>query len=99
MNYKKSGRIKKYSVDDIEGFIFGGFNSRFWLMKNYINMIKPDKLTDEMLCWNMISIKIKGEQKQCNLVLKNESEMDILIQMLLRMMHQNAMNIKLHTKI
>jgi len=26
------------SLDEIEGFIFGGLNSRFWMMRKHINM-------------------------------------------------------------
>jgi len=79
MTYKNSGKVKKLYPEDIETFMYGGFNSRFWLMKNYINMLKPEQLTDEMLCWKMISIHIKGELKQCNLILRNERQMDTLI--------------------
>ena len=72
MYNKKSEKTKILSPDHIEGFIYGGFNSRFWLMKNYINMLAPEQITDSMLCWNMISIKIKGELKYCNLILTEE---------------------------
>ncbi len=46
-------------MKDIEGFIFGGFSSRFWVLKNFINLHHVDKrshLPDNMLAWNMLSI-------------------------------------------
>ena len=33
--------LREIWADEIEGFIFGGFGSRFWLMKNYINLQPP----------------------------------------------------------
>ena len=72
LNYS-NGRVKRYNAQDIEGFIFGGFSSRFWLLRTYINMIPTNKLTDNMLCWKMISIQIKGKHKQCHLIIEDET--------------------------
>jgi len=30
------------NLDEIEGFIFGGLNSRFWMLRKHINMIPLD---------------------------------------------------------
>jgi hypothetical protein len=78
-----NGRVKRYNPQDIEGFVFGGFTSRFWLMKNYINTLPPSKIRDNNLCWKMISIQIKGKEKQAHLIIYDEAQMDILIKMLL----------------
>jgi hypothetical protein len=44
-------------VEDINGFVFGGVNSRFWMMKNYINALPvSEDLPSHLLCWNMLSI-------------------------------------------
>ena len=30
--------VKKISSEHMKGFIYGGFSSRFWFLKNYINI-------------------------------------------------------------
>jgi hypothetical protein len=53
----QNGKERKYAASDIENFVFGGFSSRFWLMQNYINL--QTKMSSSMICWNMISLKVK----------------------------------------
>jgi hypothetical protein len=54
---KSQNKKTIYTPEDIKGFIFGGFSSRFWLMKNYINTLNPSSMTHPgLFCWNMISI-------------------------------------------
>ena len=35
---QKGNKMKSYPASDIAGFIYGGFSSRFWLVKNFINL-------------------------------------------------------------
>lgn len=68
---KKSQQIKKYDTRDIIGYIFGGTSSRFWFAKNLINLRPREKdLPVGMLCWNMVTIIIKG-LKNLNLIIPN----------------------------
>jgi hypothetical protein len=53
----QNGKERKYAASDIENFVFGGFSSRFWLMQNFINL--QSKMSSSMICWNMISLKVK----------------------------------------
>ena len=63
-----------YKSDEIDGFVFGGFTSRFWLMKNYINNLKPSEHNiPSMFCWNMISIQIKNKAKQLHLIIPDQT--------------------------
>ena len=76
-------KTKYYYPHQIQGFTYGGFTSRFWVMKNYINNLESSEITlDSMICWKMISIQIKGFTKLVNLVIHEEEHMDILIQYL-----------------
>ena len=75
----KNGSEKKFRADEIQGFIFGGFSSRFWLMQNFINMQPPSSLSSSMLCWNMISISLKSKKEFINLIVPKEQDMDMLI--------------------
>lgn len=42
-----------------------------------------------MLCWNMISIKIKGNDTLIDLVIPNEQEMNVLIQFLIECIYRS----------
>jgi len=54
-------------------------SSRFWVMKNFINMEKKRDLAPNMLCWNMISIKLRNEDRYIDLIIEDEKKMNILI--------------------
>ena len=84
----KNGNEKKFKAEDINGFIFGGFSSRFWLMQNYINMQPKDSLRSSMLCWNMISISFKTKREFINLIVPKENDMNMLIQYLLELIYE-----------
>ena len=77
------GKKHTWGPNDITGFIFGGYGSRFWVLKNYINNMEPNEIKPSMLSWNMISLKITHRDKYYDLIVENEEEMDILIQFLL----------------
>jgi len=81
-------KTKEIKGDDIIGFTFGGFSTRFWMLKNAINLLCPEQVTAEMLCWNMITIEIKGV-KSLNLIIVNQVDMDILIKFLIIQMKVN----------
>ena len=57
----------KYRKNEIEGsaihgFTYGGLNTRFWMLKNAINLLPKEKIVDQMLSWNMITIQYRGEK-------------------------------------
>ena len=63
---------RRLEFNQIESFVYGGFTSRFWLMKNYINLKKMKKnehLPEQMLVWNMISIKLTSSNKFLDLII------------------------------
>ena len=67
----KVNNQKIIDVEDIEDFLFGGLSSRFWIMKNFINLQKDVNLNPSMQSWNMISIKLKGSFRMIDLVIPN----------------------------
>ena len=45
------------TLDEIQGIIFGGSNSRFWMMRKQINMTPKEKLnTLPFYAWNCITL-------------------------------------------
>ena len=75
----EGGKKHTWGPDDIIGFIFGGYGSRFWVLKNYINNKNPSEIKPNMYSWNMISLKINDRDKYYDLIIENEKEMDVLI--------------------
>ena len=58
--FEQEGRKFEYLSSELSNFIFGGFSSRFWMLKSYISMMpNENELPPSMLCWNMISLKLK----------------------------------------
>jgi len=70
--------------EDIEGFIYGPFTSRFWLMRKHIIQMSVRDLV--MNCpfyaWDCITLQIKGKG-EVFLVIKNEEIMTRLLKMLI----------------
>jgi hypothetical protein len=84
----QDGKQHTWGPNDIQGFIFGGYGSRFWILKNYINSKSPQEIKPNMLSWNMISLKITKRDKFYDLIIQDQEQMDVLIQFLLQMIHQ-----------
>ena len=69
-------------VSEIQGFIIGGFSSRFWMMRKHI--ISSDKQFQEKVpfkSWNCITLYMK--HREVDLVVKNDKEMDMLLKILI----------------
>lgn len=79
---------KKINVRDIEDFMFGGLSSRFWILKNFINLQKDTNLPYSMLCWNMISIKLRNSERLIDLIIPSEEQMNLLIMFLLHQIYK-----------
>ena len=80
---------KKVLGSNIKGFIFGGFSSRFWILKNDINLAKEKDIDDSMLCWNMISVELHNPSKCMDLIITCPHDMDNFISYLLDQMRAN----------
>lgn len=88
--FKDDKKFKNIDGKDIAGFTFGGVSSRFWVMKNFINLLPANKnLPDSCLCWNMITIYLKQNEKQINLIIHDQMQMDTLILLLLQIQYEN----------
>jgi hypothetical protein len=87
--FKNGNKVKKIDTRKIIGFMFGGISSRFWLEKNFINLMEIWlDLPPEMLCWNMISIMMTLD-KSINLIITSSKDMNILIQFLIEQNYKN----------
>ena len=68
-------------IKDIKAFIFGGFSSRFWILRKHICSLEKEDLKNlPFYSWNCITIKTT--KRDIDLVIKDDQQMKILIKFL-----------------
>ena len=61
--------------------MFGGLSSRFWMLRKHINLMEKDELDNlPFYSWNCLTICLP--QKDVDLVIKDEQDMERLIKFL-----------------
>lgn len=84
----KEFKVKKSAaschVADIEGFIYGPFSSRFWLMRKHMNSLQSQKKKIQIPfhAWDCITLNVKGKG-DVYLVIKGEQVMSKFLKYLL----------------
>ena len=69
-------------ISDIKGFLFGGFDSRFWAMRKHINAMSRKELKNlQFYSWECITLE-KGV-RNINLVIKDQMQMDLFLKFLI----------------
>ena len=77
--YKSSASCK---VSEIRGFVYGGFTSRFWMLRKHINSMDRQKLvTIPFHNWECITLEL--EFRFIDLVIEDMSEMDCFLKYLI----------------
>ena len=62
-------------IDEIEGIIYGGFSSRFWIFRKHINsMCKTEKGEIPFYAWECVTL-ILNKGREIDLVITNEQRM------------------------
>jgi hypothetical protein len=57
MSIKRKLSKGSFMIKDIKSFTYGGFSSRFWILRKHINSIDTKNLTDlPFYCWECITI-------------------------------------------
>ena len=71
-------------LDDIQGFVYGGMTSRFWMLRKHINSLSSEyfkKNTLPFYSWDCITLQL--EDKEVYLVINNEKQMEAFIKLLI----------------
>jgi len=89
--YRKSKSDMSRYVKDIIGFTYGPFCSRFWLFRKHICSMRMVDLKAGLpfYAWQCLTIMFK-DNKQMNLVIKDEDSMQLVIRYLL--LHLQSMD-------
>ena len=80
--YEKSSASCR--VLNIRGFMYGPFSARFWMLRKHINSISWEKFVRgevPFYAWQCITIKM--ENRDVDLVIPKEKDMDILLKFLI----------------
>ena len=57
-DYKKVKSHASCNLDEIKGFLYGGFSSRFWMLRKHINSMDRENLkTLPFFCWDCIVLE------------------------------------------
>jgi hypothetical protein len=66
------------SVDDVQGIIFGGISSRFWLLRKHFNSLSTQELKDlPFYCWECVTLQLT--HRDVDIVIRDQKEMDKLL--------------------
>jgi hypothetical protein len=68
-------------IKDITSFVFGGFSSRFWILRKHINSM-PANEQKHLPFYSWHCITIKTINRDIDLVIKDDEQMRILIKFL-----------------
>lgn len=82
MNFRRVRSKYSFKVDEITGFIFGGFGSRFWVFRKHICGLDTVNIVKNLpfYCWECITILTN--RLDLNLVIKDEEDMTMLLEFL-----------------
>ena len=82
VTYKREYSSASCSIDEIQSFVYGGFSSRFWIMRKHINSMQPRDLRClPFYCWQCITLKTK--RRDIDLVIKDSKDMQMLLEFLI----------------
>ena len=69
-------------MSEVQDFIFGGSNARFWMLRKHVNsMTRKDLQMLPFYSWQCISLKL--ESRDIDLVIRKEADMDNLLKLLI----------------
>lgn len=76
LDYLKAIRLDKSDsscfISEIEGFVFGPFTSRFWVMRKHMNQLTSHELANApFYAWDCLTLQIKNKG-DVYLIIKNE---------------------------
>lgn len=73
-----------FCLDDLEGFVYGPFTSRFWLMRKHMIQMTKKSLMNRapFYAWDCITLQIKNKG-DLYLIIKNEEVMNMFLKLLI----------------
>jgi hypothetical protein len=73
-------------VEDIQSIVFGGLNSRFWMLRKHYNSMNRDQLSNRIpfYAWECLTLSLGGlHNRDVDLVIRDQSNMNKLMRFLI----------------
>ena len=91
-DFEKDPSSASFNIEDVEGIVFGGISSRFWMLRKHLCSLNPLEHRDgskiPFHSWNCLTLMLK--HRDVDLVIKNEKHMDRFLNFLI--FHMNTVN-------
>ena len=69
-------------LSEIEGFVYGGFSSRFWMLRKHISSMHVDNLDQlPFHSWNCLTIRL--QRRDIDLVIRDDQQLEMLTKFLI----------------
>lgn len=84
--YKKSN--SSMALDDIQGILYGGLSSRFWMLRKHMICSNVKKMVDGLTAfysWQCLTIQLK--HREVDLVIPNQRDMDDVLEVIIDAMN------------
>jgi len=83
MSFTKEISKATCNVCDIKSFVYGGFSSRFWLLRKHIISMDRKKLLEDLpfYCWECLTIQT--DKIDFNIVIRDQQEMTKVLEFLI----------------
>lgn len=85
LDYKLEASSTSCNFSDIKGIIYGGISSRFWMLRKHMIQMDTQKFVNGMVpfyAWECVTLCL--EQREVDLVIQNDRDMDDLIKLIVR---------------
>ena len=90
--YQKGQSSASFNIEDVEGIVYGGVSSRFWMLRKHLcSLSVEDHKKGEKIpfhSWNCITLLLK--HRDVDLVIKNEKHMERFLKYLVY--HMNTVD-------
>ena len=86
--YRETQCSGSCNLSDVKGILYGGISSRFWLLRKHLILLDRCKHTCghvPFYSWQCITLQM--ENRDVDLVIKNEKDMDDFIKIVVRAMN------------
>lgn len=82
IEFKEAESNASCRFSEIEGIIFGGMSSRFWMLRKHINSLDSESLKKlPFYSWNCITLQLK--RRDIDLVIKDDASMELFLKFLI----------------
>lgn len=81
MQFRRDDSLASCYISEIQSFVFGGFTSRFWLLRKHINSMEAKDLDQlPFYAWECLTLRLA--RRDVNLVIKDQKDMQQIIEFL-----------------